>query len=71
VYIMAKRNLFRSIKTGLICFCAILSASVAQAAVTLPVELPVTDVESLAGLALVGLGVMWSIRKIIKTINRS
>lgn len=68
---MNKRTLARTLKTGLICGCAVLTASAANAAVTLPLDLPVADVETLAGLALVGLGVMWSIRKIIKTINRS
>ena len=51
--------------------CAVMfQAAVAEAAITMPLDLPVSDVETLAGLALVGLGIMWAIRKVIKTINR-
>jgi len=45
--------------------------SQAQAAITLPTEFDVGDVETLAGLILTGLVVMWGVRKIIKTTNRS
>ena len=68
---MKKLGIFKPIAMLAVSFAVALKATVVDAAVTLPVALPVTDVETLAGLALVGLGVMWSIRKIIKTINRS
>ena len=68
---MGKSQFIKYMVMLAVCFSMFLQTSAAYAAVTLPTALPVTDVETLAGLALVGLGVMWSIRKIIKTINRS
>lgn len=44
----------------------------ASAAVDLSTyEVDTTTPETLAGIVLVGLGVMWGIRKLIKLINRS
>lgn len=48
-----------------------LLASNAHAAITLPTALSVADVETLAGLVIAGLAVMWAIRKVIKITNRS
>lgn len=48
-----------------------LLAMPAHAAVTLPTALDVADVETMAGLAVAGLAVIWGIRKIIKIVNRS
>lgn len=48
------------------------SAGTALAAVDLTsVTVDVTSVETLASTVLVGLGVIWGIRKLIKLINRS
>jgi len=49
----------------------LLSASSSFAALTLPTAMAVTDVEELAGLVIAGLAIMWGIRKVIKTVNRS
>lgn len=43
----------------------------AYAAIDLPATMSVADVETLAGLVIAGLAVMWGIRKVIKTTNRS
>lgn len=43
----------------------------AHAALDLPTALSVADVETMAGLVVGGLAVMWGIRKVIKLTNRS
>jgi hypothetical protein len=43
----------------------------ASAELTLPTALDVGDVETVAGLVIAGLAVMWGIRKVIKLTNRS
>lgn len=47
------------------------ASGAAHAALTLPSDMSVTSVETLAGLVIAGLAVMWGIRKVIKTVNRS
>lgn len=49
----------------------VLSAVAAQAAVTLPTSVNTADVETLAGIILTGLAIIWSIRKLIKMTNKS
>lgn len=41
------------------------------AAVNLPTSVNITDVETMVGVVLTGLAVMWGVRKLIKTVNRS
>lgn len=62
------KNLFLSAFVAILCI-----ASQASAAITLPVEADFanTSVETLVGLVLGGLVVMWGARKLIKTVNRS
>lgn len=63
-----EKTMFRKV------FCTVsgvLLATPAFAAVTLPTAISVTDVESLAGLVLTALAVIWGIRKLIKLTNRS
>lgn len=48
-----------------------LFSKVAEAAVSLPTSLATGDVETLAGVVIVGLAVLWGIRKLIKTVNKS
>ena len=43
----------------------------ANAAVTLPTAVPVSDVETWAGAILVGLTVIWGVRKLIGMTNKS
>lgn len=50
--------------------CSLFTAP-AFAAIDLPTAMSVADVETLAGLVIAGLAVMWGIRKVIKTTNRS
>jgi len=63
-------SVFSKIVMFALALAVMFQTTLAEAAITMPTELPVTDVETLAGLALVGLGIMWAIRKVIKTINR-
>lgn len=48
-----------------------LGAVNSYAAVNLPTSVNVTDVETMVGVVLTGLAVMWGVRKLIKTVNRS
>lgn len=56
---------------GIVGLVGVLGATAAQAAVDLPEALSLTDVETMAGLVIAGLAVMWGIRKVIKLTNRS
>jgi len=69
VFIMMN-SILKKVVMFAVALAVMFQAVVAEAAITMPVDLPVSDVETLAGLALVGLGIMWAIRKVIKTINR-
>ena len=50
---------------------AVLAPVVSHAAITLPTAMNTADVESLEGIILTSLAVIWSIRKLIKMSNRS
>jgi len=50
---------------------AMLFATNASAAITLPTEVPVGDVGSWAGTILVGLTLIWGVRKLISMTNKS
>ena len=51
---------------------ALCTASQSFAAVDLTgFDVDVTQVEAVTAIVIVGLGVMWGIRKLIKTVNRS
>lgn len=69
VFIMMN-SIMKKVVMFAVALAVMFQAVVAEAAITMPLDLPVSDVETLAGLALVGLGIMWAIRKVIKTINR-
>lgn len=63
--------MFKKILVG---SAAVLTATVSQASAAVSLTGVVCDVapvEALTATVLVGLGVMWGIRKLIKTINRS
>jgi hypothetical protein len=50
---------------------AMLFATNASAAITLPASVPVADVETWAGAILVGLTLIWGVRKLIAMTNKS
>ena len=59
-------------KMSALLFSLCLFASSAFAAVDLTgFSVDVTQVEAVVAIVIVGLGVMWGIRKLIKTVNRS
>lgn len=52
--------------------CAILTANSAWAAITWTgVDLNTADVEGYMAIAVVGLAVLWGLRKVVKMMNRS
>lgn len=56
---------------GAAAVAATLASANAHAALTLPTEISITPVETLAGVIFTALAGMWIIRKVVKTTNKS
>jgi len=62
--------MFKSISTAL-ALCLAFAANAFAAVDLTGFSVDVTQVEAVTAIVIVGLGVMWGIRKLIKTVNRS
>lgn len=49
----------------------VLGVKAAEAAITLPTSISTSDIETLAGLILSALVVLWGVRKLVKLTNKS